>query len=369
LNGATRAIERAWHEGGALATLLRPLGALNGALVAARAALYRSGRCSVVPSPLPVVVVGNLTVGGTGKSPLTGYLVEAFRRRGWRPGIVSRGHGGERQRHPRHVRDDDRASVVGDEPLMLRRATGAPVCVCVRRAAAVAALARDTDCDLVLSDDGLQHLAMARDAEIVVVDGETRFGNARLLPAGPMREPPERLLGADLIAVRSVRAESPVSFAESLADTGSFDGAALPPIFGFATVGARVRRWPDGRWLELETLRGHRVHALAGIGRPERFFETLRAAGLEVDGRPLPDHHVPEIDDLRFADELPVLFTAKDAVKLDAGVLGAAFAGGSLRASLYEVDVRVATDASADARIDALSARLRERAAERVERA
>ena len=201
-DGPAGTIERAWREGGALATALRPLGALAGALVAARAALYRTGRLAVVPSPLPVVVIGNLSVGGTGKTPLTAHLVEQFRARGWRPGIVSRGHGGERHESPRHVRADDRASEVGDEPLMLHRASGVPVCVCVHRARAVAALAADTDCDLVLSDDGLQHLAMARDAEIVVVDGEAGFGNGRLLPAGPLREPVARLASVDLIAVR-----------------------------------------------------------------------------------------------------------------------------------------------------------------------
>ena len=191
------AIERAWREGGALATALRPLGALHGALGALRAAGYRRGRPRVLPSALPVLVVGNVSVGGTGKTPLTARLVAELRERGWRPGIVSRGYGGARHDRPRHVRADDAARDVGDEPLMLHRATGAPVCVCARRALAVAALARDTDCDVVLSDDGLQHLAMARDAEIVVVDAERGFGNGRLLPAGPLRERPARLLGAD----------------------------------------------------------------------------------------------------------------------------------------------------------------------------
>lgn len=346
------AIERAWEEGGTLATLLRPLGALYRLLAAARASAYRRGWLPTTPSPLPVVVVGNLGVGGTGKTPLTARLVDELRRRGWRPGIVSRGYGGTRQLRARHVRADDRSSDVGDEPLMLHRLTGAPVCVCVRRSEAVAALARDTDCDVVLSDDGLQHLAMARDVEIVVVDGARGVGNGRSLPAGPLRDPPSRLAGVDLIAVREA-APRAATGAPSLADVPGLAGVArtLPPAFRFALVDPEVSRWPDGEALPLATLAGRRVHAVAGIARPERFFSMLRAAGLDVDGRALADHQPIAADDLRFDDEAPVLVTRKDAVRLDAVA--------PLPAALHVVDVRVAPDAEAAPLLDALSARLR----------
>jgi len=353
VSGVAGVLERAWREGGALATLLRPVGALNRVLVGARSALYRSGRLATVPSPLPVVVVGNLSVGGTGKTPLTAHLVERLRARGWRPGIVSRGHGGTPRETPWHVRHDDAAGAVGDEPLMLRRMTGAPVCVCVYRARAVAALAADTDCDLVLSDDGLQHLAMARDAEIVVVDAVAGFGNGRLLPAGPLREPVSRLDSVDLIAIRVPALDDEVIAANDLRGTHERRGRDMPPAFRFATARPRMRRWPDGDWHDLASFRGRRVHAVAGIGRPARFFETLRERGLIVDTRALPDHHVPDSADLAFDDDAPVLVTSKDAVKLDAV--------GELPAELYEVRVEIETDAGADVWIEALSERLRGR--------
>lgn len=357
------AIERAWRDGGALAHVLRPVGALNGALVALRRSLYRRGLLRVEPSALPVIVVGNLSVGGTGKTPLTGHLVAEFRARGWSPGIVSRGHGGERHARPRPVRADDDAAVVGDEPLMLHRQTGAPVCVCLRRAAAVAALAREGDCDIVFSDDGLQHLAMARHAEIVVVDGDAGFGNGRLLPAGPLRELPARADSADLIALRVADLHTVSPALGELPGAGrSGVGAATsdrtPPVFRFATIRPRLRHLPDGDWQALDTFAGRRVHAVAGIGRPQRFFDTLRAHALVVDPRPLADHHVPTAADLTFDDADPVLVTAKDAVKL-----------GRVRdrpTALYEVAVDVETDASAAGLLDALSARLRASAPSRA---
>ena len=387
------ALERAWRDGGALPVLLAPLAALYGAMSERRAAGYRDGRLAVEPSALPVVVIGNLTVGGTGKTPLTAHLVEAFRARGWRPGIVSRGHGGERHEKATLVSATDPADRVGDEPLMLCRRTGAPVCVCVHRARAVARLAADTDCDLVLSDDGLQHGAMARDAEIVVVDAAYGFGNGRLLPAGPLRERPERLCRATLLAVRREstrpgghRAEERTSrrtgerTGGEAADGGaggrreaggasvagecdrtggpgplagvpgaaSLDGTPLPPAFDFATGEASVRRWPDGPWASLDAFAGRAAHAVAGIARPERFFETLRGHGLSVTAHPFPDHHAFRNDDLRFGDALPILVTAKDAVKLDA--LDEPLAG-----EIHEVAVELRTGPAFEALIDALS--------------
>ena len=352
------AIERAWREGGALATALRPLGALHGALGALRAAGYRRGRPRVLPSALPVLVVGNVSVGGTGKTPLTARLVAELRERGWRPGIVSRGYGGARHDRPRHVRADDAARDVGDEPLMLHRATGAPVCVCARRALAVAALARDTDCDVVLSDDGLQHLAMARDAEIVVVDAERGFGNGRLLPAGPLRERPARLLGADLVALREATPaalgapRAPDAPLASVPGAAALGAGALPPVLRFALGRAHIARWPDGARVPLASLAGRAVNAVAGIARPERFFDTLRAHGLDVvDARALPDHHPLAAADLAFGAARPVLVTTKDAARLD-GVA-------PLPDALHVVDVGVETAAGAAALLDALDARLR----------
>ena len=402
----SEALERAWRDGGALSTALVPLAALYGALAERRAAGFRDGRLAVEPSALPVVVVGNLTVGGTGKTPLTAHLVDAFRARGFTPGIVSRGYGGERREEARVVEADDAAASVGDEPLMLHRRTGAPVCVCVHRARAVARLAADTDCDLVLSDDGLQHGAMARDAEIVVVDAAAGFGNGRLLPAGPLRERPERLYRATLLAVRREPTTSgsstgvvtgdvpgdvpgdvggrapdatvgrprvvtiePAPAGAGVPDRGdagaisgsldgvpgaqALDGARLPPAFDFATGEARVRRWPDGPWQPLGELAGREVHAVAGIANPERFFATLREHGLSVSAHPFRDHHAFRAVDLRFDDGRPVLVTSKDAVKLD-GL-------DALPEGVHEVAVDIRTESPFEALIDALAERLRHR--------
>ena len=399
-----RRIERAWEEGGALAAALRPLGALARPLLGLREALYGVGLLSTVPPPLPLVVVGNLTVGGSGKTPLTGYLIEAFRARGWRPGVVSRGYGGTRHEEPRLVCADDAAREVGDEPLMLHRESAAPVCVCVRRARAVATLARETDCDLVLADDGLQHRAMGRDAEIVVVDGVRGFGNGRLLPAGPLRERVTRLHRVDLIALRvppealrragepsgsrrapvsadaatgsrgpapprarrQTRSEErvargagdaavPAAAVTELPGAAGLDASRLPPTFRFATGRPRAYRWPDGDRRPLAELAGRRVNAVAGIARPERFFATLRAAGLElVATRALPDHHPLAAADLVFDESLPVLVTTKDAARLD----GLA----PPPAALHVVALEVEIDGDGARALDALSARLRARA-------
>ncbi len=244
--------------------------------------------------PVPVVVVGNLTVGGTGKTPLVAALVAELRQRGWRPGIALRGHGGSRRR-PGVLPADPRASEFGDEAVLLARATDVPVAVGRDRAGAAALLVA-RDCDLIVCDDGLQHWALARDIEILVIDGVRRFGNQRLLPAGPLREPVERASRVDFTVVNG--------------------GAAGAGEYPMQVSGSRaVGIGPGARAIALDVLRGQSVHAVAGIGNPERFFRMLESFGIIVQRHPLPDHHVFDGSELRFADELPVLVTEKDAVK------------------------------------------------------
>jgi tetraacyldisaccharide 4'-kinase len=294
-----------WYRERAWVSLLQPLAWLYGAALALRRRAYAGGWLRTESAGRPVVVVGNLTVGGTGKTPLTAWLARELGAQGLRVGIVSRGYGG-RKGNPRLVDASSQWRDVGDEPLILARGSGCRVMVGSDRAAAARALAGDVD--VIVADDGLQHLRLARDCQIVVIDGARGFGNGRLLPAGPLREPVARLEQADAVVVN-----------------GRPEHASLPaPLPARATLGMtlvprEVVRL-DGRAAPrpLAAFRGQRVHAVAGIGNPARFFAELRAHGLEVIAHPFPDHHPLLAAELAFGDELPVLMTEKDAVKCPA---------------------------------------------------
>jgi tetraacyldisaccharide 4'-kinase len=247
-----------------------------------------------------VIVVGNLSVGGTGKTPLVCWLVERLRDLGFKPGVVTRGYGGS-SRDARLIEPTDDPNVVGDEPILLARRTGAPVAVGRDRPTASQMLI-DAGCDVVVSDDGLQHYALARDCEIVVIDGERRFGNGRLLPAGPLRETPQRLATADAVVVNG----GPVA---------AMGGAALDGALRMRLEARTAVSLIGGAHKPLDEFAGHSVHAVAGIGNPERFFNLLRAHGIEVAAHPLPDHARLRAADIGFDDRLPVLMTEKDAVK------------------------------------------------------
>ena len=261
--------------------------------------LYRTGLLCTRRAPVPVIVVGNLTAGGSGKTPFAIALVERLKAAGWTPGIASRGYGRRKAGTPRWVERDTDASDGGDEPVLIARRTGALVRVDRRRADAAQALAA-AGCDVVVCDDGLQHHALARDVDIEVIDGRRRYGNGRLLPAGPLREPATRV--CDFRVVNSGTASMP--------GTGFGEWA-------MRLAGDQARPLLHGRVRPLSTFAGQRVHAVAGIGDPERFFSMLRAAGIAVVPHAFDDHHrfVPE--DLAFSP-LPVLVTEKDAVKLTA---------------------------------------------------
>jgi tetraacyldisaccharide 4'-kinase len=284
-------LESAWYGNGRAPWWTAPLAALYGGVTRLRGALYRGGWLHSVRLPAPVIVIGNLSVGGTGKTPLTIALVEALRARGYRPGVVSRGYGGS-QREPLLLDDTADPARVGDEPCLIH-ASGVPVAVGRDRPAA-AKLLLDVGCNVVVADDGLQHYALARDVEICVIDGVRRFGNGRLLPAGPLREPLTRLQRVDLRVCNGA------------AETGEY-----PMQLRGGTAVALV----DGRQQALASFRGQRVHAVAAIGNPRRFFDSLRAAGIEVIEHAFADHHGFVPDDLDFADGLPLLMTGKDAVK------------------------------------------------------
>jgi tetraacyldisaccharide 4'-kinase len=237
-------------------------------------------------------VVGNLVAGGTGKTPLTIALVGALRERGYRPGVVSRGHGGS-QRKPMLLGESPDPVQFGDEPCLIRSG-GAAVAVGRDRPAA-AQLLIDAGCDVIVADDGLQHYALARDVEICVIDGTRRFGNQRLLPAGPLRETMARLQRVDFRVCNG--------------------GDAVAGEYPMQLVGGDLVALYDGQRQPLASFRGQRVHAVAAIGHPQRFFDSLRAAGIEVIVHPFADHHAFQPSDLDFGDRLPLLMTDKDAVK------------------------------------------------------
>jgi tetraacyldisaccharide 4'-kinase len=289
-----RRLEASWYRDAPPHPLLLPLEAAFRKGAERRRRQYAEGRKPVARLPVPVIVVGNLSVGGTGKTPLTLWLAEFLESQGYRPGIVSRGHGGEAAVTPRRVVADSDPAAVGDEPVLLARRSGRPVAVCRQRAQAARLLLGEAGCDLILADDGLQHYALARDIEIAVVDAARGFGNGHCLPAGPLREPPERLASVDLTV---------------------YTGTAPAGAYSMTLAGTVAVNLRDGSRRPLAAFAGQAVAALAGIGNPERFFEHLRREGLTIDARPFPDHHAYRPADLAFAGGGPLLMTEKDAVK------------------------------------------------------
>lgn len=292
-------LQHHWYRLSPLHLLLYPLSLLFGALAALRRLLYRSGVLARVRLPVPVVVIGNISVGGTGKTPLVLWLAQQLVENGWHPGIVSRGYAGDGARAGmvRQVNADDDAAEVGDEPLLMAQRALCPVWTGRDRpAAAQALLAAHPECDIILSDDGLQHYRLHRDVEIAVVDGARRFGNGLLLPAGPLREPLSRLRSVDAVAVNG--------------------GTASAGEFAMRLGGTRFHNLlnPD-RVLAPAHFAGQCLHAVAGIGHPQRFFHHLEQLGLKVQAHPFPDHHRYRADDIAFDDADAILMTEKDAVK------------------------------------------------------
>lgn len=286
----------AWYRGHAALWLLWPLSLLYGLTSALRRAAYRAGLLSSQRFPVPVVVIGNITVGGTGKTPLTLALIERLQREGFRPGVVSRGYGG-RAVYPLRVNESVTAAQAGDEPITIFRRTGVPLVVDPKRSRAVAFLLQNTQCDVVLCDDGLQHYALARDIEIAVVDGARGLGNGQWLPAGPLRELPSRLALVDHVVVNGAGWSWPAANEMQL--------AYLP----WQNLCQAMQKPPES---------GNRIHAVAGIGNPQRFFTHLRACGFDVIAHAFADHHVYQASDFSFGDNLPVVMTEKDAVKCQA---------------------------------------------------
>jgi len=297
---AGRAPPAWWYDGDRPPPLAaRALSALYGGVVGFRRALYRRGLLGRRRAGVPVIVVGNIVAGGSGKTPLVIAVVERLRAAGYTPGIATRGYGRDRAGTPLWVEAGTDAALAGDEPLLLARRTGMRVRADADRVAAAHALV-EAGCDIVVCDDGLQHYRLARDIEIEVLDARRRHGNGRLLPAGPLREPLERAAACDFHVVNG-------------GPSGAGDtrfGEWPMRLHADAAVPLR-----GGRPRPLPVFAGQRVHAVAGIGDPERFFSMLRDLRIAVVPHAFPDHHRYRADDFEFGSDLPVLMTEKDAVK------------------------------------------------------
>ncbi|GAB1596227.1 tetraacyldisaccharide 4'-kinase [Lysobacter claricitrinus] len=289
---------RHWYGGARVPIAARCIEPLYALVTRVRASLYARGTLRWRHPGVPVVVVGNITAGGTGKTPLTVALVERLRDAGWTPGVATRGYGREGAA-PLWAETTTPAHVAGDEPLLIARRTGAKVRVDRDRASAAAALA-EAGCDIVVCDDGLQHYRLARDIEIEVIDGSRRYGNGRMMPAGPLREPAARAQRCDFRVV-------------NLGDAGQVDAGFGEWAMRLAVQDAVPLHARRAR--PLATFAGQRVHAVAGIGDPARFFNMLKGRGIAVVPHAFPDHHAYRAPDLAFTSPLPVLMTEKDAVK------------------------------------------------------
>ncbi len=297
-----------WERFTPVSALLSPLSLLFRVTTATRRAAYRAGLLRAERLTVPVIVVGNITVGGTGKTPLVLWLAAALKAHGRMPGIVCRGYGGV-PGAPQTVRGDSDPRACGDEAVLLARRSGCPVWTGIDRAAAARSMLAAADCDVVVSDDGLQHYALHRDLELCVVDGDSIFGNGWLLPAGPLRELPSRLSEVDAVIVNGGDNLDAV-----LASLRKLNPACLE-----MTLAAR------GFWNLLDAQRragavdfhGKRVHAVAGIGNPGRFFRQLQRMGLAFTPHSFPDHHPFTASDLAYDGADAVVMTEKDAVKCE----------------------------------------------------
>lgn len=341
-----RWLERRWYGGVAPNALLRVLENMYARTAVQRRREFLHGAARMLRPGVPVIVVGNLTVGGAGKTPLTIALVEGLRARGFRPGVVSRGYG-RRVNDLRRVSSGAAAADVGDEPLLIARRTGVPVAVAPGRYAASRLLEQSGEIDVLIADDGLQHYTLMRDIEILVIDDRRRLGNMRLLPAGPLREPLERGASCDFVVINAGTSDSALPLQTAPAPASLLpvgEGGAATPEKGVAEAATPNSSTPDitaqlaaltsrsvpmhlhtrdaivlststSTRIPLTAFAHQRVHAVAAIADPERFFTTLRAHGIDCIPHPFPDHHAFTASDFDVGDALPILMTEKDAVK------------------------------------------------------
>jgi tetraacyldisaccharide 4'-kinase len=285
-----------WYQTSNPPLLLKMLSCVYKTVIALRRNCYQSGLFKSTRVAVPVIVVGNLSVGGTGKTPLTIWLVCFLRELGYQPGVISRGYTGQAtHRSATLVSADSDPRLYGDEAVLIATRTQCPVVVAKQRVAAAQHLLAISQCDIIISDDGLQHLALKRDIEIIVIDGMRQFGNRYCLPAGPLREPVSRIDNVDFLVCN-----------------GSQYANAIQMTVAGNTI---VNLIDQHHQRPLSSLRNQHAHVVTAIGNPQRFFQTLKQAGITFDTRVFPDHHHYSAKDLYFDDNYPLVMTEKDAVK------------------------------------------------------
>lgn len=290
-------LEDIWYGKHPLGLALVPVSWVFRGVAALRRWVYSSRLLNVYRAPVPVIVVGNISVGGSGKTPLVIWLAARLQSYGFKPGIIARGYRGRATSWPQQVRADSDPIAVGDEAIVIARRTGLPLAVGANRAADITALLRHSDANIILSDDGLQHYALARDIEVAVVDGVRRVGNGACLPAGPLREPPSRLAHVDLVVTNGLAARGEFPMRYLPLDLERVDGS--PARCSLADFAPKT------------------VHAVAAIGNPDSFFAVLKRHGFRFTAHPYPDHYVYEPTDFDFGDGQPIIMTEKDAVKCE----------------------------------------------------
>lgn len=284
-----------WQKKKFLACILWPLSCIYRIFIFVRRKFYQFHFLKINYLSIPVIVVGNITIGGTGKTPVVIALALFLKEKGWRPGIISRGYGGNTKHFPCLVHQNSNAREVGDEPILIAQHTGCPTIIDPDRSRGAKSLLKRSNCNIIISDDGLQHLSLGRDIEIVVVDGERRFGNNFCLPAGPLREPVSRLNSVDFV------------ISKGTAQTNEFKLCLIPDYF-YQLIQTKNKQ-------SKEYFLGKKVHAVAGIGNPDQFFKALRKLGLNIIEHPFPDHYLFKPRDFNYGDDAIVIMTEKDAVK------------------------------------------------------
>ena len=293
-------IENSWYKKRLWLWILWPLSRLIEFLVKRRRNKYLQNLQLSWKPDIPLIVVGNIVVGGTGKTPFVIWLSKLLEDQGYKPGIVSRGYGSKSNQYPLIIDSDSRVADSGDEPLIIHRNTNRPVCVSPNRTEAVKKLLQETDADIIISDDGLQHYKLNRDIEIIVFDGLRGIGNNLCLPAGPLREPLERTKDADFIVSSTKRLEIDEIHEDCLMTYKPLEWGRL----------SDNKRFPANNWPLSRS-----VHAVAGIGNPSKFYNTLSSLGLNIMEHSFPDHYQFKEEDLDFEDNHPILMTEKDAVR------------------------------------------------------
>jgi len=288
-------LNEVWYKDHFVGTWLMPFSFIFTDVAKFRRWMYKKGFKPVEKLPVPVIIVGNITLGGTGKTPLVIYIAQQLKDAGFKPGVISRGYGGQSETWPLKVTADSDALQVGDEPLLIAQQAGCPVAVGPVRADSAKLLLESEACDVIISDDGLQHYALSRDIEIVVIDGVRRFGNNFCLPSGPLREPQERIREVDFIICNGGEAE---------------EGEIPMQLEGASAINLRTQERKP-----LIEFKGLSCHAMAGIGNPQRFFDLLKQYDLDCQTDSFPDHYVYTEKDIHYKGADAIFMTEKDAVK------------------------------------------------------